>query len=227
MYKNSLLHSLRRFVWNIDIWIESNFLASWDECPGANVIALVSVSVSLLDAWTKTLTLAITFLPEEMGLSYCTCVLQDLSHGAIIFDLVTLTLKFDILLKNFNLGHNFLTRRDEAFILHIVTRPFTWYHNFDPVTLILKFDLLLKNLNLCCYLVMVATWRALLSSDNSYFVIHCLLKDKGSLCRFFYTCFMDYEICNGSSVFYHMMQKNFLSRFQSLSISVCCLYSYV
>ena len=29
---------------------------------------------------------------------------QDLSHGAIIFDLVTLTLKFDLLLKNFNHG---------------------------------------------------------------------------------------------------------------------------
>ena len=31
---------------------------------------------------------------------------QDLSHHTIIFDLVTLTLKFDLLFKNFNLGHN-------------------------------------------------------------------------------------------------------------------------
>ena len=31
-------------------------------------------------------------------------LLQDLSHGTIIFDLVTLTLKFDLLLKNFNHG---------------------------------------------------------------------------------------------------------------------------
>ena len=31
--------------------------------------------------------------------------------GTKIFDLVTLTLKFDLLLKNFNLGHSFLTRR--------------------------------------------------------------------------------------------------------------------
>ena len=30
---------------------------------GANVIALASASVSALDAWTKTLTLAITFKP--------------------------------------------------------------------------------------------------------------------------------------------------------------------
>ena len=29
---------------------------------------------------------------------------QDFSHGTIIFDLVTLTLKFDLLLKNFNIG---------------------------------------------------------------------------------------------------------------------------
>ena len=32
------------------------------------------------------------------------CLWQDLSHGTIIFDLVTLTLNFDLLLKNFNLG---------------------------------------------------------------------------------------------------------------------------
>ena len=44
---------------------------------------------------------------------------QDLSFGTIIFDLVTLTLKFDLLLKNFNLGYNFLTRRDKAFILNM------------------------------------------------------------------------------------------------------------
>ena len=44
---------------------------------------------------------------------------QDLSHSAIIVDLVTLTLKFDLLLKNFNLGHYFQTRSDVAFILHM------------------------------------------------------------------------------------------------------------
>ena len=43
---------------------------------GANVIALPSASAlaSALAAWTKTLTLVITFKPEEIGLSYCTCV---------------------------------------------------------------------------------------------------------------------------------------------------------
>ena len=36
-----------------------------------------------------------------------------------ILDLVTSTLKFDLILNNFNLGHNFLTRRGRAFILHM------------------------------------------------------------------------------------------------------------
>ena len=30
-----------------------------------------------------------------------------------------MTMNFDLLLKNFNLGQNFLTRRDVAFILHM------------------------------------------------------------------------------------------------------------
>ena len=62
------------------------FLASRDKyVRGANVIAPPSASASL--AWTKTLTLAISFKPEVIKLSYCIC----------------------------------------AFL---VTRPFTWYHNF-------------------------------------------------------------------------------------------------
>ena len=97
---------------------------------------------------------------------------QNLSHGTIIFDLVTLTLKFDLLLKNFNLGHNFLTRSDRAFYIALVYS--LWQDLsygtiiFDLVTLTLKFDLLLKNFNHGFYLVMVAARRASLSSDNSY-----------------------------------------------------------
>ena len=73
------------------------------------------------------------------------------SHHTIIFDLVTLTLKFDILFKNFNLGHNLRTVRDRAFIFHVY---FLWqdltHHTiiFHLVTLTLKFDLLFKNFNL-------------------------------------------------------------------------------
>ena len=41
---------------------------------------------------------------------------QDLSNGTINFELVTLTVTFDLLLKNFNIGHNFFIVRDRAFI---------------------------------------------------------------------------------------------------------------
>ena len=34
----------------------------------------------------------------------------------INFELVTLTVTFDLLLKNFNIGHNFFIVRDRAFI---------------------------------------------------------------------------------------------------------------
>ena len=42
-----------------------------------------------------------------MELSYFMCIPYDPSHGTIMFDLVTLTLKFDLLLKNFNLAITF------------------------------------------------------------------------------------------------------------------------
>ena len=90
---------------------------------------------------------------------------QDLSHDTINFDLVTLTLKFD--LQNFNLAHNFLTTSDRAFIFHMCTPCDKTFH-MVPKYLTLTFDLLLKNFNLGCYLMMVAARRASLSSDNSY-----------------------------------------------------------
>ena len=45
--------------------------------------------------------------PERQGfhISHVYSFGQDLSHHTIIFDVVTLTLKFNLLLKNFNLGH--------------------------------------------------------------------------------------------------------------------------
>ena len=45
---------------------------------------------------------------------------QDLSHHTIIFDLVTLTLKFDLLFKNFNLSHNlWMTKAPDVEKIHI------------------------------------------------------------------------------------------------------------
>ena len=64
---------------------------------------------------------------------------QDLSHGTIIFDLVTLTLKFDLLLKSFNFGHNFQTRSDMAFILYMCIPGDKTFHMVHFCTII--FDL--------------------------------------------------------------------------------------
>ena len=53
--------------------------------------------------------------------------------GTKIFDLVTLTLEVDLLLKNFNLGHSFLTRRGRAFIFHMYIscdKAFPWVPKF-------------------------------------------------------------------------------------------------
>ena len=76
---------------------------------------------------------------------------QDLSHHSIIFDLVTLTLKFDLFTKNFNLGLNLWTTRVRA--VHMSHVYFLWqelsHHSriFDLETLTLKFDLLFKDFN--------------------------------------------------------------------------------
>ena len=69
--------------------------------------------------------------------------------GTKIFDLVTLTLKFDLLFKNFNLDHSSLTRRGRDFICaFFVTRPYMGTKIFDLMTLNLKFGLLSKKINL-------------------------------------------------------------------------------
>ena len=46
-------------------------------------------------------------------------LLEDLSVCTKNFDLVTLTLTFDLLFKKLNLGFNFWTKRDRAFILQV------------------------------------------------------------------------------------------------------------
>ena len=89
---------------------------------------------------------------------------------------MNLTLKFDLLLKSFNLAFEL---QGIVFSyctgVFLVTRPFTWYHNFWLRDLDLEVWPTCENLNLGCYLMMVAARRASLSSDNSYFfaVDHC------------------------------------------------------
>ena len=68
----------------------------------------------------KKLTLPVTHELLKVELSYFTCafLVTRPFHGYKILDLGTLTLKFDPLLKNFNLGNSFLTRKGRAFIFH-------------------------------------------------------------------------------------------------------------
>ena len=51
---------------------------------------------------------------HSFNISHVHSLLQDLSMGTKMFHLVILTLKFDVLLKSFNFGHSFLTRRGMA-----------------------------------------------------------------------------------------------------------------
>ena len=78
---------------------------------------------------------------------------QDLSVCTKNFDLVTLTLTFDLLLKKkLNLGYKLLNQKRSGF--HITHVGSLWQElsvctkKFDIVTLTLTFDLLLKNLTL-------------------------------------------------------------------------------
>ena len=48
--------------------------------------------------------MAITFIPEETFILHFIIPVRRPSHGTIIFYLDTLTLKYDIYLKSFNLG---------------------------------------------------------------------------------------------------------------------------
>ena len=80
-------------------------------------------------------------------ISHVYSVWQDLSNGTDIFDLMTLTVNFDLYLENF--GHIFWTVWDRAFIftcVFLMTRSFNWYQTFDLVALTVTFDVYLENL---------------------------------------------------------------------------------
>ena len=75
---------------------------------------------------------------------------QDLSGGTKTFDLVTLTLTFDLLLKNLTLAITSEPREVGlsywAWIFRM-ERPFCLNKIFDPMTLTFNFDLLMKKLD--------------------------------------------------------------------------------
>jgi hypothetical protein len=81
--------------------------------------------------------------------------------GTKIFDLVILTLMFDLLIKNFNLGYNFQMVCTRMLIFHMSVpcdKIFSWVpFFFDLVTLTLMFDPLIKNFNLGYNFQMVCT----------------------------------------------------------------------
>jgi hypothetical protein len=84
----------------------------------------------------KTLTLVITFKWYVLGCWYFTWVFhvwQDLLMGTTIFDLVTLTLMFDLLIKNFNLVYNFWMVCTRALIYDMSVpycKTIPWVPNF-------------------------------------------------------------------------------------------------
>ena len=72
--------------------------------------------------------------------------------GTKIFDLVTLTLMFDLLIKNFNLGYNFQMACTRMLIFHMSIpcgKTFPWVPT--DLTLTLEFDLLVENFNLAIF----------------------------------------------------------------------------
>jgi hypothetical protein len=75
--------------------------------------------------------------------------MKRLFLGTQTFDLVTLILNFDLVLKNFNLGYIFWTKCVKALILemeNLYEDTFLLVPRF--FTLFLNFDLVLKNFNL-------------------------------------------------------------------------------
>ena len=84
----------------------------------------------------KTLTLGITFEWKVIELSYFICVLLVTIpfhwYQILLPNNVTLTLIFDVLFKNFNIGHNFLAHLSSSFvnfyIWHLLCNHCTEFH---------------------------------------------------------------------------------------------------
>ena len=113
------------------------FLASRDECPGSLCHSPgVGVGVGVC-AWTKTLTSAITFLPEVIWFSYYTCVFLMTRpftwyHNCTSWPWPWSLAKF---WKTLTLLITFLpevTWISYNTCVFIMTRSFTWYHTFWP-----------------------------------------------------------------------------------------------
>ena len=128
---------LKKLNLGINFWTERDWAFILHMCNpcGKTFLSLPKFSIPwpwppTLTYFWKNLTLALTFELKEIGLSYFTCVFvvaRPFCWNKKIFYLLSLT--FDLLLKKFNLDHNFWTKSDRALILHI-SIPFCWYQYF-------------------------------------------------------------------------------------------------
>ena len=76
------------------------------------------------------------------------CDPYDKTFPTVPFEHVTLTVTFDLLFQNFNIGHNFFTLRDRALIFGMFVpydKAFDGTINFGHVTLTMTFHILLLN----------------------------------------------------------------------------------
>ena len=97
------------------------------------------LSIGTIDFERVTLTVTFDLLLKNLNIApmnlHMSCgALPD--FVSILVDLVTLTLKFDFTFAKLNHGHNFLTRSDRTFILHMcIPRDKTFSHGtiiFEP-----------------------------------------------------------------------------------------------
>ena len=141
------------------------------------------------------------------------------------FDLVTLTLKFDLLLKNFNIGNDFLKRRGRAFIFHICISCSKIF-NAEPWFLTLKIDLLFKKIDrdydfwirgvtYCCYLYMVVAGELCGLSENSGSICLNITDDLPGL------RFLDLSYCDNMDDFCMSVLKVIAPTLEFLDISGC------
>ena len=117
-----------------------------------NIFDFMTLTLTF-DYFWKNLTLAITFEPKEKGLSYFTCVFLVARPFCQYQNFWLRDLDLDFLFeKKLNLGSNFSTKRDRAFIFHMcISCGKTFLLEtifFYLVTLAMTFDLLWKKLNL-------------------------------------------------------------------------------
>ena len=155
----------------------------------------------------------INYYRQSFHISHVYSLWQDRSIGTIIIDLVTLTLKFDLLLQNFNLNHSFLTRRGRDFILHMCIsydKTFPWVHCFTLWPWPWSLTYCKKNFNL---------GHSLLTRRDRDFILHMYISCNKTFpmgTKFFYFVTLTLK--------FDLLLKNFNLGHSFLTIRVGLLY---